>query len=742
MAEINNTVGINIVTDDHGSPGIFSRLVGWLDRTGESTDGLTRKQRKLQKATEELNAATDALIASEERLFDTEKALADSLEREKTLLDGATAATEELASASETATKPLEEEAAALDAVNKAAERFIGQQQGMALGQARMASAAEANLSRTQRSLNRWEAQGTPALMRAGSIAALGVGGLVYESVKKYADFNKRLTQAAAESGMSVKRLPQIQKGLLDISKTTGQSANDLADAMYRVNSATASWHNGLGASNKELLGLTKQVSQLSVLGNIPAGKQQEQAARVIGAFSNANLIGTGRDPAKVAALINATAGSGDIRPAEIISSVGRGLLTSAKLNKIKASDAMAWVDLMTSFGATGSIAGTQVTHGMNLLFNPSEQGMKAERMMGINIGDMSRVYKQGYGGMTGLEAVSKFFNDKMQRWAPAQNYGKYGGKTGPAGAQKQFEAWTAGGFSAEDIKKWQSGTLGAKKLQDMQTFMLTKIFGGAKQLIPVATLLTEGNTLHGLVQAINKRSTPQAYQKALNVGLNTPQVQLNKIKASITADLINIGQTLLPIVVTVGKGLAALVGFFAKFKVALYGLLGVATTLIALAVRAKLATFANQSLLPFIGKYTFAREERLRRKGYDVRPSAATMKYQERLEKINFDYAKSMARNGMLFSDAVTEFADVVAGEAIGGGGGRGPRGRGRGPRGGGPRGGEPVSPEGEAVAMSRREQRRLRRAARYTGPEVRPRGGGGHQIVGEGGRFGRAAT
>lgn len=529
----------------------FVGLGEGADKAAAGVDASTASLKENTKTAKMNQAAIDALNGAES---ESTKARDGST----TAVDGETAALADN-------TNVARENAAAKDAATIATERFSAR---MVDSQVAIAM-ANANYSKTYTALTRMESIGTPAIMKAATWSALGIGGIAYESVKQYMNLNKSLMQTITQAGVSPNRMGFLTQMDLNVAKQTGQSIAGVADMIYRVASGTASWNNGLGATNKQLQNVVSNVARLNVLGGVPAGAASEQSARVVAALLNANLPGVGNDANKAGALINATVGAGDIRQGELISSVGRGLLAAAQANGATAKDAMAWIDLLTTLGATGSIAGTRVTTGLTLLSANTKQGSMALGMVGIKPGEVQKIIAH-----QGIAAAATFLNNQIAQFNPIENYPKVGKGQGRQGAINELQSWGVNNISSQLISDWSSGVLRDPKtkqqqdeLRQIRTLILTKAFGGAKQYVTVATLLNNVGRYVGINNAIGRNDTQAVYQAAVARAENTPSVVFHKALIGIQADLVQVGKELTPVAVEAARGLLLLTNTLTHFK-------------------------------------------------------------------------------------------------------------------------------------------------------------------------------
>jgi hypothetical protein len=574
----------------------------------------------------------------------------------------------------------IDRERLATELASKAQMQFAGQSM---VSQTAM-GAAKANLTKTEQALTRMSAAGTPAIFKAATWSLFGIGGIAYAGIKQYMQFNQAITQSITQAGQDPKRFEFLSQTALDISKQTGAAINDVAASIYRVSSGTAGWNKGLGATKSQLKDIATQVSTLNVLGNVPGGAASEQSSRVITALLTANLKDVGRDPKKAGALLNATVGAGDIRMPELISAAGRGLFTSAKVVGASAKDTLAWLDLLTSFGTTGAVAGTYVNHALNLLAQPSKQGMMALGMIGIKPGEVQALMS----GQGGIASAANFINQKMMQFMPVPNYPKYQGKTGREGALAWLQSQGINNVPQKLINDWISKGLTPQESQWIRSFMFVKTFGGAKQLVPIATLLNNVSQYEGIQGAMGAKNNQTAYNAAAARALNTPSQQMHKLLNTLKADLIGVGKAITPAFLVALKGLTLFVHLLTAFKPVLYALVSGIGILLLTAARAKGAELLKGSysimgsayvmndkiwktlgkILPGkLGKYA---DLQIGRGG-----AAFRARYQEKADMAMVAAGKDILTGASMFGKWVTTLieGEVMSGGGMGGGGGYG---------------------------------------------------------------------
>jgi hypothetical protein len=523
-------------------------------------------------------------------------------------VDLATKANESLAGSSDTATAAVDRESSALARSAAAADLQASAMKGAAASRTSSLMAeqvATADLGKGYTRMASTAGLATPALMKAATWAGLGLAGLAYEGIKQYTLFNKLITQTITQAGIAPSKMGFLSGLAESVAKSTGQHLNDVANTIYRVASGTASWNSGLGATNKQLSNIVTTVSKLNVVGGLASGAESEQASRVVTALVNANIRGVGKDPVRAAALVNAVVGSGDMRYADLVPGIGRGLLASAVANNVTAQDTMAWVATLTSQGTTASVAGNYVKTGINLVMHPSAQGVQALAMLGIKPGELENL-AQGPGGMTAALSTLKAGMNQLNPGNAATFFfhkagEAYPGGTGLKGAVAKLQTWSAGELSPQFIKDWEANKLTPLEHTQAADLILTKAFGGSKQFATVAGVINNLSLYKGIQSHITAENTPGYFNAQYRRTAATPSQQFKVMGQHIMVDLVNIGKTLTPLGLTFGHIISGVIGALTKFKGVLYSFALIAGGLLAAAGYGKLAELGTH-LSPLIG--------------------------------------------------------------------------------------------------------------------------------------------
>ena len=433
-------------------------------------------------------------------------------------------------------------------------------------------------------------ASSAPKLNKFSLYLAGGALGGAYAGIKQYMDLNKQITQTFSQANVEISKQAALTTNVRNIAKETGRSYHDVADALYRVASATSAWHGGRGASTKELTTLTRETANLQVLGNLQTGAQSDQASRVIGAIANANLkdFSKIKDPTKrahaIGAAVNAVVGAGDLRMTDLISALGRGVEASAKSVGVSFKDTGAFIDLLTSRGVSGSSAGTYVAHAFQLLAGSTKQGRDWQAAMGLGSGEMLHIMQS-----KGLAPAVETLASHMTQLKSVE-YMRYGGLTGQAAAEKMM---IAAGLDPALVKDWESGALKdpsrRKDLKAVEQAAMTAMFGGGRQAMPIMSLIqaTKKGSFQDIVKKVQDTSNQSTYTKDIKLAMNTPAQQQAQLMRKMQDQLVTLGQKLTPIWLGILKAGNGVLNFMGKFKAILYELAGIAAALIgAMTVR------------------------------------------------------------------------------------------------------------------------------------------------------------
>lgn len=527
------------------------------------------------------SVSADGAAVSVDRFDQTLRVLAGALDRDIVASDRAAKANAGLGDSYKFVAVSADQSVASINASTAAYERN---------------AAAAASASGGMRNI----INGTTAtgLIKASKWIAGGALLTGYESIKKYMSFQQTVTQSITQAGVPLADQKAIMSGLLDISTKTGEKANDMASTFYRVASSLAGTHTPL----KRMLEISTAIAKLNVLGNVPAGAQSENTARVVMSIYNANLKGTGRDLTKIIGTSSAIAGSADAYIKDVSSAFGNGLLAAAQQQGLSMADAGAIFAAYTKLGMKPASAGVYATRSITQLFSPTVQGEKGLQMLGIDPFKIKEIQdKQGF------PAVLQYLNKQLQGpLSPLPTYAKYKGSTGSAAAFKQLNTWFNGALSqtfqnqlgenvtgaqfkaqlAADLKSGKGIT--PQEMDVVRNMMITRMFGGQRGSVQIAALLNNLPSILAAAGNIAKNTDPKKVNELTKIALNTPGQQFKIIEAKISADFIKIGEIITPIFLKIAKAVVGVFDVFSRFKWVVKEVVGVLAEILILGTTLK----------------------------------------------------------------------------------------------------------------------------------------------------------
>jgi hypothetical protein len=275
------------------------------------------------------------------------------------------------------ATRAAREQQAAAAASLRAARESA---RGIALANTEMAASTEASASRFARAMT--------GLTKFGKVATLGlVAGAALvgvASVRAAGNFQQSMTLVQTMAGVSHDRIASLSKGLLNMAPGVAAGPTALADALYRISSA----NSGLGATNTQLLAMTKAAAQLNLIGGGNDSTLGE-TARVLGGVRASNIKGAGGYQ-NIVSLAAATVGSGDMKMGDFINALGTGVLPAAANYGVKLPDVGALLSVLTDNLIPGSTAGNVMAHMFSLMGGPTGPAQKAFKAIGLHPTDLN----------------------------------------------------------------------------------------------------------------------------------------------------------------------------------------------------------------------------------------------------------------------------------------------------------------------------------------------------------------
>lgn len=481
---------------------------------------------------------------------------------------------------------------------------------------------------------------GSGPLGKFGEWATGGAVAVGIESMKHYTQLQQQYVKLFTLAGLPKNQVNKVMTEGINISKQTGVAFSDVANQAYRIQSALAGTH----APATKLVSLMKQAANLAVLFNTPTGAPSELLGRLFGNLgfagqknkSGSQLQGVG-NAQHITQLLSATVGAGDMQPSDVIGALSKGLTQSGQAVGAKLPDILSWIALSTKLGANASTTGTLISHSLQQIATPSEQGQKSELMFGVQSGDLkSIIQKKGIGAAEQYLVGSIFSGLNTPGYYPA--FGK--NAPGQASAIAQMQAW---GMKPSDIAQVQNHyglnaqqqayvayhggfAPGETKAQEneqkqMLQFISTKAFGGARQELPWLTIAENPGAYAQVEKLIMGNTNPKTFNAKLQAAYNAPARQFDIAKKNIESYGLQIGKELTP------GALAGVKAFVSALKVLANNkgvLIGVATAIGELAAIGLAAKTYSKLRGPVGSVANYVKGVNLRLHGSQINQAAA----------------------------------------------------------------------------------------------------------------------
>ncbi len=242
-------------------------------------------------------------------------------------------------------------------------------------------------------------------LVRKAAIGTgLAVAGIGFEAAKMSIKFDESMVKLQTQAGEQKKNLGFLSKGVLDMARSVGIGPQSLAEGLYHLES--------VGIRGKKALEGLKTAADLAAVG----GAHLEETTTGLAAAWVTGIKGAG-DFTKVAALMNAAVGSGNIRMQALVEALGQGILPAAKVAGLSIQNVFAAISTLTDAGWKASSASAQLATAFHYLYAPTGKASKALAEMHLTGLKLIEVMRS-----QGLPAALKLLRDHMNEFSKNPN--------------------------------------------------------------------------------------------------------------------------------------------------------------------------------------------------------------------------------------------------------------------------------------------------------------------------------
>jgi TP901 family phage tail tape measure protein len=390
-----------------------------------------------------------------------------------------------------------------------------------------MGTKSEAAGARTMSVFTRMKTEGA-SLVSAGKTwsraflplyAALGVGA------KMAIDFQSQMLLIQTQAGGTARDVKILSQQVLDLAKVMPQGPNELARGLYHafslMHDSTMAMRVLKAAANGAMVGMSDLESTVSALGG---------AVRT-------GIPGT-ENYAQAMATLNGIVGAGNMRMEDLVAALGTGVLPTAKLAGLTLREVGAALATMTDENIPATQAMTRFKTALMLMQAGSKQADKALGEIGLSgsiLGFVTR--SQGFGAALDLILQRlKRLHDSKQVLDLANSF-----KQGQI-SMDQFIAT-------------------AQKTASFQ--LLSKAFGGARGAATIMLLLNNLGVYNQKLGQIDQSSA--TYAQSIIDSHKSMRNQLKTAWSSIEVALIDLGNTVAPVLVSLAGAAAKVADAFTK---------------------------------------------------------------------------------------------------------------------------------------------------------------------------------
>lgn len=345
-----------------------------LLQTASGADALNLADAKVAAASAQLAAALREQAAAETELLDAQRTATDGAGAEAGADDALVAASQRLATAQREATTAASQLAAAQKTQSDTAEAAAAKTDTAAASATTAGSAGEA------------AAGGIGAMAKTAGIVAVGMGVAGAVMVKAAGNFQDSTTHLVTDAGESAKNLGMVQAGILQVSTATGQSATDITNAMYHIESG--GYHGAAG------LNLLKVAAEGARVG----GADLDTVSKTLVGTMNAYGMSSSQAASFMNQLIT-TVGQGDMKMQDLASSLSSVAPLAASLH-VSFAQVGGAIATMTAQGMSANRASQDLANTLRSLSNPNNVAIAEMNQLGINAQDVSQ--NLGKKGLTG----------------------------------------------------------------------------------------------------------------------------------------------------------------------------------------------------------------------------------------------------------------------------------------------------------------------------------------------------
>lgn len=203
--------------------------------------------------------------------------------------------------------------------------------------------------------------------------AILGIGAVVAVAAGHLSiDFNQAMELSHTQAGATAKEVSNLSGKVLELAKHSEFAPKELADGLYRVESA--------GLRGGKALDVLDKAQKLAMVGQ----SDLQDTTYALVAAMNSGVKGT-ETASKTVGTLNAAVGEGNMRMTDLTGALATGVLPAARAFGLGLTDVTSALDVMTRSGTPATAAATRLRMTFSLMAAPTKQATEALGTIGLS---------------------------------------------------------------------------------------------------------------------------------------------------------------------------------------------------------------------------------------------------------------------------------------------------------------------------------------------------------------------
>jgi TP901 family phage tail tape measure protein len=299
--------------------------------------------------------------------------------------------------------------------------------------------------------------------------------------------FQKDMTMIHTQAGVATDRVAALQKGVMDLAPATRYGPDELAKALYHIESVTAGTE-----SNANALNVLKVAAEGAAVGS---ANLEDTASALIGTMRVFHTPIT--DASKTMGTLNAIVGAGNMRMQDLNMAISTGLMPTARSLHLGLADVGSALAMMTDESTPAQVAATRMRTALLMMTGETQKSQTVMKSLGMGSLEMAHDLNKPDGLVIALRDLKEHL-DKI-----------------PDSARK--------------------------------TQIVAQMFGGARSSGSVLQWLNNLDMIHTKFDQINK--TAANFPEAVLATQATESFKLHQAWAAIQVVLVQIGGIIAPVV-------------------------------------------------------------------------------------------------------------------------------------------------------------------------------------------------